>query len=437
MNEQELLNWLIVQNQWWKSGELRLEKDLIERDVYKKIIEDINTPEVLALVGLRRIGKTTLLKQLIRHLLTENKVQPKNVLYLSFDAMKREETIIKRVLNLYFQQILQKATDEIGIVYVFFDEVQKVKEWGEEIKSFYDLGVPIKFFVSGSSSMNILKGSGESLIGRIKVYKIYPFSFREYLKYHGTEINEIGLNKIKYPVQAEKIIILFNNYLKFGGFPELYKLTEAQLKNNLKVIIDLTFYRDIVNIFEVKRTDILEGLFYSFVRESGNVINYSNLANSLNTKFETIKTYVEYLISSFLISKSMFFSESKIKTFEKNPKIYAADHAFSHLSEIEEGLKVETAVFNHCIRSSDIFYWKDERKHETDMILVNKGAVPVEVKYKSQIDKKDLRGLLKFMEKFKVMEGIVVTKDLFETKRIEGERIRFIPAWLFLLTTPE
>ncbi len=213
---------------------------------------DIERKEVICFVGLRRVGKTILMKQAIQHLL-ENGVAPKRILYFSFDAMKKEESIIRRILTLYSRNVTQEVTDEFsGRVYMFFDEVQKIKEWGEEVKSIYDKGWNIKFFVSGSSSMNILKGSGESLLGRIKIHRVNPFSFREFLRYNGMEIEKMILDDIKPPLQAEKIMLLFDKYRDIGGFPETFSLEKEELKNTLKTWIDLVFYRDIVNIFDVK-----------------------------------------------------------------------------------------------------------------------------------------------------------------------------------------
>ncbi len=436
MEDAELLNEMIAQNPWWREGKIKLKENLIQRNIYLEVLKDLKLKQVTGIVGLRQVGKTTVLKQLIDHLL-KNKIYSKNILYFSFDALRGREGIIRKILHLYFSQILKKPMSELKEqIYLFFDEIQKIEDWSEDVKSVYDKEHKIKFFVSGSSSTNILKGSGESLIGRINIRKLYPFSFREYLRFNKIEVEPITLDKIKYPIEAEKISILFDNYLKIGGLPGLYSLNKSQLKTVLKTIIDLAFYRDIVNLFEVKRSDILEGLFYSFIKESGNVINYNKLSSSLKTKFETVKTYIEYLDRSFIISKSLFFSKSAIKTFEKNPKVYVSDNSFFILDGTKIGLIVESCVFNHLtISGNETFYWQDTKKREVDIILKKQNKlIPIEVKYKSQITKNDLRSLLKFCDKFKLKKGIVVTKDLFKKEEVDKKEILFVPVWLFLLT---
>ena len=453
MNDEELLNELIAQNTWWATGKNELPAHVIERNIFPLLKKELKEKEVVGLVGLRSVGKTTIMKQLISYLLL-SKTNPKHILYFSFDGFKKEEKLIRRVLTLYSHNILKKTFEEIDTeIYLFFDEVQKIGEWGEEIKSYYDKSLKMKFFISGSSSMNILRGSGESLVGRIIIHKIYPFVFREFLAYNHLKVEKVDLWNPKYPIEGEKLSILFEEYAKIGGFPILYDATEERKKPLLKSMVDLTFYRDIVNIFDVKRTDILEGLFYIFAKESGNVINYANLSSSLKTKFETVKSYMDYLNSSFLISRSSFYSGSKVKSLEKNEKIYVADHAFNILQETKEGNKIEAIVYNTLKTAGfDLFYWQDNKKKEVDIIALGESpshlkvatfkahhersvvhVMAIEVKYQHKLTDSDLEGLYAFMEKYKLKRAIVVTKNLFEIRKQKGREIHYVPIWLFLL----
>ncbi len=121
---------------------------------------------------------------------------------------------------------------------------------------------------------------------------------------------------------------------------------------------------------------------------------------------------------------------------EKNVKIYAQDHAFFHLEDTEEGLIAETMVFNHCRQhiSEDVFYWKDQRGNEVDIVLSrNKSLLPIEVKFKSKIDKKELKSLFSFMEEYECKNGIVVTRSSFDRIVSDGKTVLIIPLWLFLL----
>ena len=434
MEEQAILKEMAISNPWWSEPLLGPEKGLIQREVFHKLLDALDYNEVLALVGPRRVGKTTVMKQLIWHLL--DTIEPVRILYFSMDAVKREDRIIRQIYDLYFRNILKQVPGEGDKVYIFLDEVQKIKDWGDEVKSLHDRGYPVKFIVTGSSAMNIMRGSGESLVGRINIFRVFPFSFREFLKYENIETRVLSPFDLSYPSDAEMIKILFDKYALTGGYPELYPMAgHERIRDYIKTVLDLTFYRDIINLFEVKRTDVLEGMFYSFVKESGNVINYNTLTNNLNTKYETVKTYIEYLVSSFFISRSYLYSKSTLKSFRKNPKIYAGDNAFFRLIDAKEGLVMETAVYNHLKHLGfELFYWQNKARLEVDILLQTSfGLLPIEVKYGNNVSNSDLKGLLACMNELNSDVGIIVTSERMGHEDIDAKQVHFIPTWMFLM----
>ncbi len=423
------------QNPWWNLGRIELKEGLIHREIFDHFMGEIDQDHVTALIGLRRTGKTTLMKQMIDLLLREN--EARHIFYFSFDAMEKKEYLVRDVFHLYCEKILGKSPSNLKQrVFIFLDEVQKVENWGEEVKSIWDRGYNIKFVISGSSSMNITRGAGESLVGRIRINRIHPFSFGEYLRFEKTEYPRMDLegivqDQVVYPANAQEIRIKFNQYLEFGGFPEIYEKEDK--RGYLNDMVSLSFYRDIINMLPVKRIEVLEGMFYHFIRESGQQINYNQMADSLGTKYETIKEYIDHLETSFLVDRSMLYSRSKLKSLRKNPKVYVADHGFSILENMDMGLKVETAVYNHLRRSHEVNYWKG--KKEVDMVICTSRfeTLPLEVKYKENIRNSDLRGLVEFAKEEKVSSGILVTNNTLKTEILDDIKIHFVPAWLMLL----
>lgn len=436
MDNLEILRELTLYNPWWNTGEISLDESLVKRDIFPDFLDLMDDRTILGIVGIRRVGKTTLLKQAIKHLLKT--VPQERILYFSLDMFKLEEQIIKQIFDIYFRNILHEVPAEAQRVYIFIDEIQKVPNWGNVIKSIYDMGYSVKFIVSGSSSMNILRGSGESLVGRIYIMKLFPFSFHEFMKYNGMETDIMAYEEPSFPFEAEKIIIMFNRFILSGGFPELYLInSEEKAKIMLKTNLDLTFYRDIINLFDVKRVDVLEGIFYSILKQSGNVVKYNTLTTALGAKYETVKTYIEYLCSSFFMTKSHLYSSNTLKSFKKNPKIYVADHSFFNLSDTDEGLKIETIVFSHLIKQGlDVYYWQGKNKLEVDLVVkTHDGIIPIEVKYRKKIKSADHKGLNEFMESFDIKKGYVLTDEYFATKEIDGKVISYIPVWMFLLSS--
>ncbi|ODS42440.1 MAG: hypothetical protein MSIBF_03725 [Candidatus Altiarchaeales archaeon IMC4] len=163
----------------------------------------------------------------------------------------------------------------------------------------------------------------------------------------------------------------------------------------------------------------------------------------------SLSNYLSYLRSAFLVYEAKTYSPNIKKSLRSQSKFYVCDTgligsitAFSEnvfTDNRKLGELVETLIFNHCFaaakeKSMRVFYWRDKQKNEVDVIIETGNRItPVEVKYGSSITKKDISGLLKFMDKFKIKKGIVVTTDLFKREEMDGKEILFTPAWLFIM----
>lgn len=420
MKREEILEELQNQNPWWLGKSVDLPKNLTERESTKEILEELSKEKITAVTGLRRVGKTTLLKIIIKKLL--NGLSSKRICYFSFDLAK--EISPRKIIKLYSEEILKQPLSKVKKkVYFFFDEIQKVENWGNEIKSIYDKKYNLKFVVTGSSSMNLTKGAGESLLGRIHIHKLNPFSFKEFLNYNRVTYPEVSFKEIKYPPNAEELRIKFNDYFREGGLPELYSENSEDI---LKQILDLTFFRDIVELFPVKRADVLKGVFRVITESTGQKINYSKFTRDLDTEYRTVKEYIQYLKDSFLIEESLPAKEG-IKKLRKKPKVYVSDHAYTNLWECKKGLRAETIAFNHLKKLEKPHY---KQKPEVDIILPeNKYAF--EIKYGEKVHKKDAQSLTELPEEYKL---VLVTKERYDTWEVKGRKVRLIPLWLLCIT---
>ena len=165
---------LIESNIWWKKSPTI---DYKEREIYKQISKFLNLPQIIALTGLRRVGKTTIMFKIIQDYI-KNKFPSENILYFSFDEFR--EIDIREILNEY-EKIMEKNIEDEKYL-VLFDEIQKLENWEEKLKRLYDThGKKIKIIISGSESLFIRKRSKETLAGRIFEFKIEPLSFKEFL----------------------------------------------------------------------------------------------------------------------------------------------------------------------------------------------------------------------------------------------------------------
>ncbi len=420
MEKAELIEELELQNPWWKGGEVPLPDRPVDRDIQEELMDELEKKYVTGIVGLRRAGKTTLTRILIKNLLKSN--EPEKICYFSFDLA--DEVGPRKMIKVYSEEVLKEPVgDYSGKVYFFLDEVQKVDNWGGHVKSIQDKELDIKFTITGSSSMNITRGAGESLVGRIRFHKLNPFNFKEFLRYREVDVPNVDLEGLHYPRDSQRYRIEFNNYIEKGGFPELYE--ELSLEY-LKQILDLIFFRDIVEIFTVKRTEVLKGLFRSISEKSGQKISYSNLANDLNTQYRTIKDYLQYLQDSFLITKSIPWEEDHIKSLRKNPKMYVADHSFNSLWKTKEGFVAETIAFNHLSTLGDLRF---NNKPEVDIVLPEEKKA-FEIKYSSKISKEDCKNLLELPDDYRLF---LVSEETYDTWDVGDRTIDVIPLWLLAL----
>jgi len=179
---------------------------------------------------------------------------------------------------------------------------------------------------------------------------------------------------------------------------------------------------------------MLYELFRYACSNSSNLFDIKDLCSIFRADYETVSNYLFYLRSAFLIRIAESYSKSAAKRIRRNKKIYTThpSMAFAVLG-YEKNMLIEK-ILGQYVESifAREFFWRDKQKNEVDVILKNKALMPIEIKYQNQMLPSDITGLLKFMEKFKLEKGIVVTKNLLEKRTMNKKEIMFIPAWLFL-----
>ncbi|SNQ62878.1 ATP-binding protein [Candidatus Methanoperedens nitratireducens] len=441
---------IIERNPWWASGSVPEELTGINRREYlRKIAERLKDQKLLAILGIRRSGKSTLIYQSIKYLL-DNGTHPKNIFYINTDDFEKPgRANLEEALDFCQQNNMVSLKDNKS--YVFIDEIQNVRGWQQLLKKYYDLKYASKFIVSGSSSSLIYKNSSESLAGRISFIDVFPLTFREFLQFNGIEIQEAALQfksmkQMYYELSPKinEIAGFLSQYLNVGGFPEWFdvKNEDVWFKILSEEYTSLLIYRDIVRIFRIRDPLLLESVFRFVSAHSSERFSYLGIAKQNDGDKETSKQYVFHLARSHLIYLSDFYTKSKKASEKKEKKIYFCDIGLKNSigGHQDIGFDAETSVYLHCLKHvsgypmGKIFYWLDKKKNETDIIMsYGSELVPVEVKYRSSIEDADLKGILGFCKNFGVKNAYVVTKTLMEEREIEGIRVSFIPLWLFLL----
>jgi len=396
-------------NKWWKA-EFKL--DYKDRITYKQIKKFMQTKQILVLVGLRRVGKTTLMLKIVKDMI-DSELKPDNVIYFSFDNFR--DIKIKEVVDNY-AKLMDKDINKDNYLFLF-DEIQKIEGWEEQIKRIYDNYKNFKIVLSGSESLFIRKRSRESLAGRFFEFKIDQLSFKEFLDFKEIEVKNMELQK-------EDLLKIFQKYILCNGFPEMVDESKEVIQKYIKEgIIERIIYRDIPQIFPIKDVAILESIFNIILSDPGEIINMDSLSNELNISRQTVSVYLDYLEKSYLIRKIYNFSKNVRKTERKLKKYYPA---IISPNLADSGKVLESLM----ILSLDAeFFWRDAYKNEVDIVLVDKDITPIEIK-SGNIDTK---GLLNFMKKFKVDKGFIISSDQEKKIQQKGKMIEVVPAYKFLI----
>jgi predicted AAA+ superfamily ATPase len=461
-------------NTWWESSTIRrpLLKEL-RRDEFNTILESLESRHILSIIGPRRVGKSTLIFQLIDYLLAQ-KVNPLNILFFTGDnpALFTEGATVSNVIDIYINEVLHGLPEfpappelEDKRVYIFIDEIHFIHDWQLHLKNLYDQNYNVKFIVSGSSSVHLFKESKESLLGRIDDIHVLPLDLNQFLRFYdalkGKGKTAAALGELpqatvfddpaRYFKSLEKSRIqLFNaepkinkalgEYLLAGGYPEYFETTDLYRwqQNLLDAVVARGLYRDVVSMYGVKSPEILEKLLYLAASESGGEFSYSFIGQTLGIDKLTAQTYLRYLSEAFLVMICDNYSSKTAAVIRKNKKIHIGDSGVRNaylnameLSSEEQGFLVENACVrlarSYCEKNfARLYYWRDKNKEVDIVIKKRNGLIPVEVKYRNTIRDADLAGISAFMEKNKCSAGLVITKKLLEKRG----KLYLIPLWM-------
>jgi len=416
----EITEILTLLNPWWKESTVskNLAKEF-KRQVFDNIKRLINYRQIVLLSGLRRVGKTTLLYQIIEHLI--NNTDPKRIVFFSFD--KKVEEII---------QILDHYQEVTGInwkkekIYVFFDELTKLEDWANKLKIIYDSFPNLKLFVSSSSSLILEEDAIKNLGGRYFIANLKPLSFSEFLELDGKQ-NLIKNHKLfEKEIQEE-----FHKYL-LRSFPEIVKWKdELLIRDYLRsTIIDKIIKSDLPDKFKNTNKNLLIALLELFYKEPGFYLDYDSLSKSLRISKKTLIKHIYYLEFSYLIKIVRNFRVSTLSSMRKLQRVYAYWWTLAYCY----GDNIDKITENIVASSLDAKnYWTKGGKEIDFIVLNNNKIMPIEVKNKNELRKEDIKTMVYFLKKYKIKEGFFVYNGEEKEIYIDKLKINLIPLWKWML----
>jgi hypothetical protein len=359
MDKQEIISILDKWNFWNQ----KISTGFQRSGYLAKLERYLKMPEIIALTGVRRSGKSTIILQIIERLI-QGGVNPTNTLYINFEEPKFGGGFDGALLPEIFDAYLE-FFDPKGKIYLFLDEVQLVEKWERFAVSLHDRRENIKIFVTGSSSKLLMGEISTLLSGRYISETIYPLSFKEFL-----EAENI---KIPLLIKVPRIYKKLREYVEFGGFPRV-----ALEKDTFNKKIILTEYfnsileRDIILKHAVKNVkDVKELINFVLSNVSGEVSSY-NIEKLFGISSQNVRRYFEYLNEAFLFQFSPFFSFSVKKQIYNPQKVFAIDtglvNAASFKFSDDIGKLLENVVAVELLRRNQkLFYWKNGT--EVDFVL--------------------------------------------------------------------
>ena len=384
-----------------------------KRSAYQEIIKVLNKSKLnIAITGLRRVGKTTLIKQILND-------WDGDKFYFSFDEpIHQNYQSLKRVVEVFIEEGEKPL--------IALDEISKIPGWSGLIKRYYDMG-KARFIVSGSSSLSISKGK-ESLAGRIFETTLPPLQYNEFIKLKYREKTVSSFSEIF----KRDVKNYLEEFFSHGTFPELLNLDQELAERYVKEsVISKIVFEDIPEVFNIEYKSKLYELFLYIVEYSGNLIHESSVGDLLGLNKGTVKEYLFYLEQAFL-SYIIFSEGSLTKRLRKTKKAYVSSPVlYQYLSITKnEGQLAEISVFDKILatKHEKPLFYRDNQKREVDFLI----GTPIEVKFRNHILKRDLNNLLYYMKKHDIEKGIVITRDYLDEREFNGKVIVFVPLHVFL-----
>lgn len=424
---------IVEQNKHWKEEPIDTG---FSRVVMADIVKYLDIKQIVALIGVRRSGKSTIARQLVKFLIKEKGVNPKNILFLNLESpllnqFKSDPGNLQKIFDEYLDLVEPK-----GKIFIFLDEAQFFSDWQVFVKSLYERG-GVKFFITGSNSRLLSAEMATLLSGRSIAKSIYPFNFREMAGVRKIEIKD----RIEIIRNERRLKKVFGEYLKDGGFPEIVLEKKKEIKKEILAnYYKNILYQDIVPRFEIKKTKEIENLLLYLFSNIGQRYSYNSLAKFLKMNDKTVKEYIGFFEKSFLLFELSNYQYSVKKQENYPKKVYAIDNGFigavSFSFSENYGHFLENTVFLGLLGTGKEIYYH-LGKYECDFV-VKEGRKITEAAQVTKIldnnnEKREMGGLLEVMEKFNMKEGLIITDNQKEERKIKGKTIKIIPAWRWLL----
>ncbi|MEW6529095.1 MAG: ATP-binding protein [Candidatus Micrarchaeota archaeon] len=438
MRETEIMAILLDWNFWGNFKER-----LHARLSYLSIIEKISSKKTATVLsGVRRAGKSSLAYLFLQRLIGQKKKNTKDLLIVNFEDLRFPPVLTsKDLLDIYEAYVKNICPTKPFIV---LDEVQVAKGWEKFVRYLLEVK-KANVIVTGSSSKLLSREISTVITGRYVNVEVFPLSFKEFLDFKNLKLtNDLDVIKNKL-----SIIKFFEEYVRWGGFPEVVLSHSIQRKQELlRRYFDDILMKDTVKRFGITEIEKLENLASVYISNISTLQSFNKLKEKIGVSLDTVERFSKCLELSKLFFFLKKFDYSTGKQIRSVQKVYTIDPGFYSIKGFRFsenfGRIAENMVAIELFRRSalnqklELYYWRDYQEREVDFVIKNRRKIKqlVQVTTISEfedIDKKTLDSLVKASSETKCNNLVVITKDYENEQKIKGKTISFIPIWKYLI----
>ncbi len=415
-------NAILLHNQHWQNKSFNIS---IKRDLLNKLLKFHSSKEIQIITGLRRSGKSSLLKLYINELIkSEN---PKSILFINFDDPNFSEIYQKPEKIYLIIEIAEKLT-QIQVKYLFLDEIQTVTGWEKYIKSVYDAERFRKICISGSNSKLLLGDYSNLLSGRYIISKMYPLSLQEILNnYNFSDNLTILQNK-------PQVLNLLENCLKYGTFPEIVLKNNEQIKHEILTnYYDSILIKDCIINKNIRDNKSFKELAFYIFNNLATLYSYNSLSKATGINDISVKEYINAMQEAFLLYEISQFSFKIKKQLRSKRKLYSIDNGLITATSLNfsenKGKLFENFVFSELLKYGyDNIFLYNENKECDFIIKKDKQLIAIQAAFEinTKNREREINGLLYVQKKLQISKSFIVT--LSQSERINNN-ISIIPIY--------
>jgi len=422
----------------WNFWSKDLESGFVREDYLGRCLRYLEMDVVSALIGVRRSGKSFIMRQVIKRLIA-NGIERRAVLFINFEDRRFTDFysgLLDEIFDVYREHVYPA-----GVPYVFLDEVHLLPGWERWVRSMHELG-KAKIVVSGSSSRLLSGELATVLTGRHLDVHVFPLVFSEFLRFK----NLLPRDALEEAGKKNDIKRALNEYIEYGGFPAV--ILGSEKKELLLTYFEDILTKDIERRYGLKKAQILRSLARFYLTNISAPITYNSLSKNFDTTTNTVEKYSQFLVEANMVFFVKRFSY-KTKEQDKSPrKVYSIDVGLSNavgfrlspgMGRIAENIvALELQEESATNPGKEIYYWRDSDGREVDFLLKSGTHVKqlIQVCWNledSQTKNREITGLVKASQVLKCNDCLIITEEMEGCENIKGVPVKYVPLRKWLL----